>query len=156
MTLTEIINKLNTIHNGSWFNIKYQSKPTVKAAFKKEGISVVKMSENLVRTGIAYNNIGAVIEKKSAEDYVAPTVQRENNNEWIVPNKIMFNTKTQKYSARLGFCNGHKAKVIYKAYNAEGNEIPFDKDYVIDSYWNKGSEEPTVMNIGIDNIIEIG
>ena len=155
MTLNEVISKLNSIHNGSWFSIKYQSKPTVKAAFKKHGIVVVKSSKNLVRTGIAYENMQSVIEKKSAEDYVAPE-KKENNNEWIVPNKVLFNSKTQKYSARFGFCNGHKAESEYKAYNAEGEEIPFDKDYVIDSYWNKPSSELTVMNINIDNIVEIG
>ena len=155
MKLTDVINALNGKHNGSWFNIKYQSAPTVKSAFKKSGINVVKFSENLVRTGIAYNNIASVIEKKSADGNVA-SQKTENNNEWVVPNKVLFNSKTQKYSARFGFCNGHKSRTTFKAYDKNGNEIPFDKNYIIDSYWNNHNTDKTVMNINIENIIEIG
>ena len=155
MKLVDVINKMNAKKNGTWFSVKYKSQPTVKANFKKLGISVVKYSENVVRTGVAYDRIGAVIRKKLAENYV-PAPARENHNEWVIPNKILFNNNTNKYAVRLGFCNGHKAKVDYKAYDINGNEIPFEKDYVIDSYWNKPSTDLSVMNITIDNLVSIG
>lgn len=155
MKLVDVINQISGKKNGTWFSVKYKSHPSVKASFKKLGITVVKYSDNVVRTGVSYDNIGSVIRKKSSEDYV-PAPKRENNNEWVIPNKILFNNNTNKYSVRLGFCNGHKAKVSYKAYDVNGNEIPFDKDYVIDSYWNKPTTDLSVMNIAIDNIVSIG
>ena len=153
MTLVEIANILNTKRNGTWFSIKYNSKPDVKAAFAKMGIKVVKSTETIARTGIKYDNIASVIARKKAEGYVAPVV-KTNNNEWFIPNKISYNTNSCKYSVRLGYCNGHKAKVTYRAYDANGNEIPFDKEYVVNSYWTKKSSNE-VYNVLVENVTEI-
>lgn len=155
MTLNEIKEKLSSIHNGSMFRVAYKSEPKVKAIYSKKGISVVKFSKSVVRTGVNYNNMKAVIAKRSAPDYVEPA-PRENNNEWIVPNKILFNTKTNKYSVRFGLCGICKPHSEYKAYDVNGNEIPFDKDYVIDSYWTPSNEKTPIINLKIDNIISIG
>ena len=155
MTLNEIKEKLSSIHNGSMHRVSYKSKPTVKAAYGKKGITVVKYTNGVMRTGFNYNNMKEVIAKRSAPDYVAPA-PRENNNEWIVPNKILFNTKTNKYSVRFGLCKICKPHSEYKAYDVNGNEIPFDKEYVIDSYWKPLSEGTPIININIDNIVSIG
>ena len=155
MKLESVMTVLKNKRNGAWFKVNYRSEVPVKAAFKKQGINVVKFTENLVRTGIAYEHINTVIKKKNAPDYVAPA-PRANNKEWVINNKLFYNTKTDTYYARFGFCNGHKAKVFYKAYNDEGKEIAFDKDYAIDSYWNKGSDVPSVFDLKVDNVISIG
>lgn len=155
MDLNEVKAILVNKKGGTFFPIRYKSTPAMKAPFKKLGFSVIKYTKNLVRTGVNYDNLSAVIKKRTSENYTTPPLCT-NNNEWIVEDKIFYNSKTKKYSARFGFCVGYKASAEYKVYDKEGNEIPFNREYVVDSYWNKPSNERTVMNINIDNIIEIG
>lgn len=141
--------------NGTFFKINYRTEVPVKAEFKKTGINLVKFTEKIVRTGINYNNIQAVINKKSSPDYVEPS-PKQNNKEWLVSNKLFYNTKTEGYYARFGICNGSKSKTKYVAYDANGNEIEFDKNYARDSYWDKPNKEiPQVFDLKIDNILSI-
>lgn len=154
-SLKNVMNALKAKRNGTFFFLKYRSEVPVKAEYKKQGINVVKYTEKFVRTGINYNHIKSVIEKKSAPDYVAPA-PRENNKEWLVDNKLFYNTNTDTYYARFGFCNGKKAKIKYIAYGADGNEIEFNKDYAINSFWNKNSNDaPSVFDLKVDNILSI-
>lgn len=155
MTRTEIMNALSKIHNGSFFKLNYRSSVPVKAAYKKNGIEVVKTVYCVARTGVRYDNIASVIEKKSAKDYVEPA-PRANNKEWIVDNKLYTNTNTNLDYLRLGSVTVNKAKVEYHAYDENGNEIEFNKDFAIDSYWNRGSEKPPVFDVKIANVLSIG
>lgn len=138
---------------GTFFFAKYRSDVPVKAEYKKQGINVVKYCEKFVRTGINYNHIKEVIAKKSSPDYIAP-VPRANNKEWIADNRLYYNSNTDAYYARFGVCNGKKSKVKYIAYDANGNETEFKKEYVLNSVWNKSSSTP-MFDIKLDNLIAI-
>ena len=155
MKLENVKNVIVAKKNGVFFRINYRTEIPVKAEFKKAGINLVKFTEKTVRTGVNYEHIQAVIDKKSAEDYVAPA-HRENHKDWIVNNKLFYNTNTNKYYVRLAHCNGSKAKSKYVAYGADGNEIEFDKNYAVNSYWNKSNNDiKSVFDVNVDNIMSI-
>lgn len=155
MTKNELMNAIKNIRNGSFFKMSYSTNVPVKACYKKVGIEVVKNVSCIARTGVKYNNIASVIAKKSDPNYVAPA-PRANNKEWIINNKIYKNTNTNTDYFRIGCPSATKSKVNYTAYDVNGNKIPFDKDFIIDSYWANKNEKPPVFDVKIDNVIEIG
>ena len=155
MKLENVKNAIVSKKNGVFFKINYRTEVPVKSEFKKLGINVVKFTEKLVRTGVNYEHIQAVIDKKSAENYVAPA-HRENHKNWIVSNKLFYNTNTDNYYVRLAYCNGSKTKTKYVAYGVDGHEIEFDKNYAINSYWNKSNNDvKSVFDVNVDHILSI-
>lgn len=155
MTRIELMSAIKNIRNGSFFKVNYKSSVPVKSEYKKEGIEAVKFVLCVARTGVKYNNIASVIEKKSREDYVPPK-PKADNKVWIQADKLYTNTNTNLDYFRLGCASAVKSKVVYKAFNKDGKEIPFDKNFAINSYWNNNNEKPPVFDVKVDNIISIG
>ena len=160
MSHSEIINAVSAIKNGCMCRIKYKSDLPIKALYKKQGIAIVKITDVTARTGVAYEHLASVIARKSLPDYVTP-LSRANNYEWIIPNKVAYNTKTLRYSIRIATVNKHNNRKVKYMLIKENHvveqisELTDDiKAYVQDSYWNRSSA-PEIQNISFENIIAI-
>lgn len=159
MEHNKIIEALESIPAGRFFRISYSSELPVKAAHKKAGVSVIKVVETTVRTGVSYNNIGAVKEYKATHE-PKRTTPVENNWEWVIKDKVKYNSKTDKTYAVIALVNGgHNTKSHYIVTDTNGTrEVEhdaLDRSLIIDSYWNKGDYVDAVRTIAFNNIIDI-
>lgn len=160
MRYEDIFAKMSTIKNGTMARIKYFSEMPIKAAYKKQGIHLYKITEVTVRFGVNYNNIASVKARKSEN---ANTNDYKTTYSWVdgFENKICFNENTGKNYVRFAYLpHGDNRHVNYEIVRIEetytteslSNE---DKELVIPSYWNKrGTCE--VQNIAFEHIISIG
>ena len=156
MSNNTLINTIKTIPAGRFFRMSYKSELPVKAAFKKQGISITKITDTTVRTGIKYENITKVKEYKSSHE--PSSIVRTNNYVWIYANRLKHNTSTGKdYFVVAPMKNSH-SKSTYVIKDAAGERVisfeELDKTLVQDSYW-KSSEgfPPVIRTISLDNII---
>lgn len=159
MTHNEIMGILNRIPAGRFFRMKYSSEMKVKAEHKKKGISVTKVTETTVRTGVAYANISAVAEYKATHE-PKRSKPATNNWEWVSPNRVKYNTNTKKtYAVVATVPNGSNSDVYYIVTDANGSRMvtpdELDKSLMQDSAWGSGSYPNSVRTIAFDNIIEI-
>lgn len=159
MTHNEIMEAITSIPAGRFFRIKYTSEMKVKAENKKKGISVLKVTETTVRTGVAYNNISAVAEYKATHEPKRdkPTT---NNWEWVSDNRVKYNTNTKKtYVVVATVPNGSNSDTHYIVTDANGtrevSSEDLDRSLMIDSAWSSGSYPNSVRTIAFENIIEI-
>ena len=159
MSMDDVISAVSAIRGGSMARITYYSELPVKAEMKKSGVAIYKVTELTARFGVDYSNIGSVVAMRSANDYVAPA-KKANNSEWVIRNRVSYNTKTGKTSVRFAKMNsGSNKKVVYimetpNGTSVIGNHIPESiMQNVQDSYWKKNS--PAVQNISADHIISI-
>ena len=159
-----IINALKSIKPGCLFRITYKSELPVKAEFKKNGYRLVKITEATVRTGVDYSNIQSVIEKReNASEDGAVAKQRENNFEWIIRDRVSYNSNTNKFYARVATLRNGGANIHSKFILVDSMSETYEleklsesqKDIVQNSYWNRASA-PEVQNISFENIISIG
>ena len=160
MSYESVISAVKSIHGGSMARITYFSEMPMKAANKKNGYVIYKVVSTTARFGVNYSNIGSVAALRNSPDYVAPT-KRENNNEWVVVNRVSHNSKTGKTSVRfVPMAKGSNKKVTYILKSADrtvvlGNSIPdMFKQMVQDSYWNSTST-PVIQSVNINNIIAL-
>lgn len=160
MSILDIIcEKVSAIKNGTMARVQYKSELPVKACYKKEGISIIKMTDATVRFGVDYDHIAKVIEQRAEKVATyETTTPRANNFYWIIENKVSHNTNTNKDYLRFARVNGGSHRhTLYKMI-VGGDEKVVEKadieEYVQNSYWNKHSE-PEVQNICIDNVISI-
>lgn len=157
--IERIINAVKAVRNGAMCRVQYKSDMPVKAGFKKLGVSITKITESTVRFGVAYEHIGTVIERKSAEDYVP--ANREYDREWLVDNKVFHNNKNGNDYLRFANVNNHANKRPMFLIKTTDGETTTDaltdeqKHFVIDSYWSK-TFAPEVQDIRIDNVLRIG
>lgn len=160
MTNERIMEVINTIKKGTMFRISYKSELPVKALYKNMGYKVIKVVSETVRTGIDYDNIGVVIERKSNQvENDRPA--RANNYEWVIKNSVLYNSNTDKYYVRVVplIKNGANKKVKYEVVTPEGTseleklseEI---KERIQNSYFSD-KVAPAVKNIGFNNIITL-
>lgn len=159
MAQHEIIKALESIPAGRFFRMSYTSELPVKAEHKKLGIKVHKITEATVRTGVAYNNIGAVQEYKATHEPKL-TTPRENNYEWVVENRIKYNTKTGKtYAVVATIPNGSNRKSKYLISSPEGTRVveveELDKHLIIDSYWKKPDSPDVIRTISVEHILSV-
>ena len=160
-----ILNEAAAAKNGTFIRIGYRTELPVKAAYKKQGIQFFKYTEMSVRLGVNYGHIASVIARK-AEQQLVETIQRTNNYEWVIHNKVRHNTATGKdYLYVANFNQGSNIHNVYVGIK-DGevfNIVPEDKEmfkilneeYMIPSYWNGTSNAPEIMNISFDNIHRI-
>ena len=153
-----IENEIAKIHGGSFFRLAYKSDVPLRAEFKKSGCSITKITEKTCRLGVNYSNIAAVISKRETEG--EPTRKVTNNYEWIIPNRIAYNTNTgKKY---ISIANAKKAATRVKYIVTDDkmnvktieNLGDFEKEMIIGSYFRNG-EVPEVQKICLDNILSI-
>ena len=157
--LTEAVSKVG---NGRICRIGYRSQLPVKAKYKKQGISIIKFTERSVRIGVKYSNIETV--KSRLLNKIITNKYSVSNYIWELPNKIKFNTRTQKTYLQVATLNKHHQthskyliiwpdKDIY-VFVDDIEESPY-KNCITNSYFNKinnskyGSE---IQNITLNNI----
>ena len=137
------------------YQISYVSELPVKSMYKKAGVKVVKETESTVRFGIKYGNISSV---KSRDD--EPKKERTNNYVTVIPNKLVYNTNTEKYYVcAFPTRKGTHSKSIYKIFVNDVEIFTFNncdlvKHLVIDSYWKKDFRE--TFRVSADNVIKLG
>ena len=160
-----IISEAEKIKNGTFTRLCYKSELSVKAAFKKQGWKVTKITQTSARLGVCYGNIASVIARK-AEESLVEAVQRTNNFEWVIKDKVCYNSNTDKlylFVARIS--KGHNTKSFYIVENTITGETHIvDKltedgefgELMIPSFWNKGSNFTEVQRIAFENVYRIG
>ena len=157
--LVEAVNKTG---NGRICRIGYRTELPVKAEYKKQGMSITKFTERSVRIGVKYSNIESV--KQRLVDRIKATVVKTDNYLWRIPNKIKYNTKTEKTYLQVATLNKHhhthkKYLIIWPdkgiyVFTDDIEDSPY-KNCIINSYFTKkdnsnyGSE---IQNIVINNI----
>lgn len=160
-----VIETITNMENGKLFRICYESDVSLNAATKKLGtIKIKKIVEATVRTGVEYNNIERIVEKKENRPADAPVRNYTNNYKWLVPNKVKYNSNTEKtYIQVAPLVSGGNKKVKYIMINGDSETFiePKDfeetvKEYVLPSYFKKSGEAPEVMTLNCENIIRIG
>lgn len=159
MAQHEIINVISGIPAGRFFRMSYTSELPVKAEHKNAGVKIHKITETTVRTGVSYNNIKAVQEYKATHEPKL-TTPRANNYEWVVENRIKYNTKTGKtYVVVATVPSGSNKRCKYLISSPEGTRVvemeELNKELIIDSYWKKSGAPDVVRTISVDHIIEI-
>lgn len=157
MKLEQLLKVMSNVKKGSFIRFSYKTTLPVKAEYKNQGYSIVKITSITTRFGINYGNIKAVQERKVEEGNKEKT-NRKNNSIWIMKNSILYNENTKKYY--LCTYPTSKGKNTSSKYylvkdNKEEEQILDNiKNMVIDSYWTKKATQ--MFNVDINNIISIG
>lgn len=156
MSAEEIIEAVKARKAGSFFRIFYKTELPVKAAFKKAGIRIIKITASTVRCGVDYNNIASVIERKAAEEY-RDSITGQNNYSWIIEDRILHNSNTNCDYVRIATVPNHSntSSVYWTITDTDENLAEdFNHEYVVDSYF-KTSDPAPVKNIKFENILGI-
>lgn len=156
----QIIEATNGVRNGTIARVMYKSELPLKAEFKKQGYKLIKITETSARFGVNYGHISSVMERN---DTGYEPSNRTNNYEWVIPNKVKHNSKTDKdYLVLANFNKGHNTKSKYILYGSMAGTLnmgpSIDPGYthlVIDSYYKKSSTPCEVKTISFENILRI-
>ncbi len=156
MVKHEIIKAVGGIRKGTFTRIVYTSEPTLSAAGKKSGVTIVKHTEKVVRVGVHYPNIAAV--QKKDNERTEPKREVTPWCHWEIPDILAkHNTKEAYYLAFASVNQGHNTKTTWFM---DGQEVTkeeiMESGYVIPSYFKKDGEMPITQHVNIDNIIELG
>lgn len=155
-----MMNTIEKIKPGTITRIGYRSNVPVKAEFAKQGITVEKIVETSVRTGVAYNNIAEVKNHKSEK----PSVTHKNNFVSVIKNKVKYNTNTDKYYMQCAtLSKGSNTRVMYIVNFSDKTVVMTSKEFmdsiftrfVQDSYFKKSDYRP-VFTVNLENIYRIG
>lgn len=154
----QIINEIKKIHGGTLFRLGYITEVPIKAEFK-DVISITKVTETTVRTGVNYSHIKTVKERLSNRESSEP---KTNNFTWVIKNKIRHNSNTDKdYLWCAHFNKGNHSNSYYIYSNKEtnlmcdGSNIEEFKEYIRPSYFTKQSSDKSVFNIALENIFRV-
>ena len=156
--MNNIENEISKIHGGSFFRLAYKSDVPLKAEFKKSGCTITKVTEKTCRLGVNYLHIGTVINRRETEG--EPTRKVTNNYEWIIPNRIAYNTNTGKKYISIATAKKSATRTKYIITDAKMNVKTvdklndIDKEMIIDSYF-RNSTPTEVQKICLDNILSI-
>ena len=160
MELATVITALTEIKNGQMARVEYRSEVPVKAAYKKQGVQVIKLTSATVRFGVDYDHIQRVIDRKASQPEDIVTNARNTAYSWVMKDKLSFNTNTNKHYIRFATLPAGANKyvtyiVIKDGQVTQASEVADEsiKEFVINSYWNGNS--PEVQNVCIDNVIKI-
>ena len=156
MTKTEILNSIRNIKKGTFTRIIYTSEPTLSAAGKKAGVSVIKHTEKTVRLGIKYQNMEAV--KQFELERTEPKREVTSWCHWEIEDVLAkHNTKDAYYLAFSYVNEGHNTK---SQYYLNGKIVSVEElkesGFIIPSYFKEEKDAPVTQRVNIDNIIQIG
>lgn len=153
--MSEIREAINKLGNGKFFRVGYKTTLPLKAEFKNRGYQIIKFTEVTTRTGVSYRNIQAVINKGETSSRTIT-----NNYEWILRNKLSFNTHTKKEYLRIAQVPEGGHRITYYAIQCPEGDISATqltqnyKEMVQNSYWNS-SYQNAVQNISLENVFKI-
>lgn len=153
MNIENIIRIITGIKPGTFTRLTYITELPLKAEFKKQGYKIFKTNAITTRFNIHYGNIKEVKEKLSDVPYTMNEAL-----EWIVKNTIQYNKNTNSYYlCTYPTKKGRNPHSVYTVYTPSGGVYEIsepNKNWVIDSYWNKKATQ--MMKINVNNILKIG
>lgn len=150
MQLNQIQEVLNNYKPGTFIKVCWE-KDISSAKAKKQGITITKRCEGIVRTGINYKNVKNVVVSESSQDHVS----------WFehcdMKGLIQSKSDNSKKYLQLYPVKGNKIKTVIASTNIyESNlEKLYELGYITKSSLTK-TDELIVMNLGIENIIKFG
>lgn len=158
MNINMLISKLNKKNKGQWFKAVWVSDVPVKAAYKRKGIIVNKMSYGTVRYGINYSNMKSVIQKT-----VTGQIERTHElpwGKWMEGYEGILiehtNKKGEKNIYLRVYTSPNKTLV---SYFLNGSPITKEKlkslGYVQESVWNKNPDDVDCFTLNVTNITDI-
>lgn len=158
MNINMMMSKLNMKNKGQFFKVSWISDVPVKAGFKRQGISVNKLTTTTARYGIKYTNMKSVqmkVEKGEINlTHELPWGNWKSGYEGIL---IDHTNKTGEQNTYLRlYTTPNKAEVSYFL-----NGKPITKAELIssgvvqDSYWKKDNSSVDCFTINVRNIIDI-
>lgn len=148
----DIEKRIKSIKPGTFFRVTYKSELPVKAEFKKQGVTVTKVTTTQARIGCQYNHIARVIQRRIENP---PTRKVESHYVWEIPQKIAYNSNTGKRYATLTYAPKAKPRSSY-IITRNGETVTtntLDRNLIVDSYFR--NSEPDVKYVALDNIITI-
>ena len=156
MTINEIMKELQTVRKGTFTRVVYTSEPTLTAAARKQGVTVVKHVEKVVRFGVKYRNIKSVQEKMENEE--TKTTKRPAWCHWIVENILSkHNTKEDYYLSFAPTATGHHTKTTWYLNNKVVTRKEVEESgVVLPSYFKLNDTLPVIQQVKIENVLEIG
>lgn len=164
MKVEDIMTKINSIHNGTWFNIIYLNEVPVLAAFKKT-YHIDKYTSTTVRKGVHYQNLAAYKKQlamcDNAKLYEKLTKPLELPwGKWMEGHEgyiIEHTNKAGEYKQYLRmYTSPNKPKSTYFLNGKPITRTEIEgMNIVSPSYWNKSNETGT-MTITLDKIVRIG
>ncbi len=165
LSYTDIIREATNCGNGRFIRVGYSKELKLLKGWAEKGIRIYKLTETSVRLGVAYGNISTVKARKELEAD-KPKVERANNWEWVIPNKVKFNSNTGKTYLQVASVNGgHNTKhqfLVHDGYNQTWKlytkeEWEKSEYYLMaDAQSRKSSNHPEVFTITFDNIYKLG
>lgn len=152
--MTNIIDKINGIRNGTMFKIVYKTDMHVRAAYKKEGVKIVKVTSVVTRTGVDYEHISYVVKAKANGEISDSTCA--NNYSWIVPNKIAYNSNTGCTYLRIAPVNNRTSKSYYiVTKNGISEKVENLDDDTMAMMTKMSNHAAPVKMIKLDNILSL-
>lgn len=166
LSTNDIIREATNCRNGSYIRVGYSKELKMLKGWAEKGIRVYKLTETTVRIGVAYGNIAAVKARKAAEAD-KPKVERANNWEWIIPNKVKSNSNTGKTYLQVATVKGgHNTHNQFLVYDPHQGWFVLEKpEWELSEYYmmtdvksrepHKG-DAPDIYTITFDNIYKLG
>lgn len=154
------IQKLVPFQNGAIFKIKYKTS-TVPAKQFYNGTNndfVVKYNEILVRTGCNYNNLKKVIAKgpRTLTEKDRKTLEARTEHElWLIPNKLKYNSNTDKYYLVVYPVDSKFHKSVYYHNDIHISGDCYDALVPPSKRRKLTGEKPIMLTINVENIISI-
>ncbi len=150
----ELIAQIKGIGAGQFFRIKVNTNVQTTAAAERAGVTIEKEKIFTTRTGCQYGNIEGVVQKEQSAGY-----KPKSNEEWIVPNRVKYNSNTGRYTLVLyPISQGAHPQVTYLLREAKKPMRIVTKEdlvpYVRASYWNE-KPAPKMITVDLDNVVEI-
>lgn len=147
MTAAEIVNAVKNIKGGTIHSITYCSEVPVKAAVKKTGVRITKVTKKLARFGVSYAAVATPV-----------GTHKESSYHTVLPNRVYHNDSTNSDYVRITFLNkpANSHSVYYLENGTQTVELTKEEvaNYTIPSYFS--NKKPSlVQNIKFDHIINI-
>lgn len=158
----EFLDMIDNIAPGVLIRVQYRTK--VPTLAKEKNILIEKISSTTCRTGVRYNNIQKVIDRKSEQEPRTDDKPVKDNRISIIYNKLYYNKDTQSYYMRFATCpKGNHTKSIYRVIENGIDSYVFDKkelkklygDKIYKSYFGEKSSNHEIFDIRLENIISI-
>jgi hypothetical protein len=157
MKLQDVIQKVENQKKGSFMAIQWQTE-VGNARAKKDGVTIIKKTQTVVRCRVNYKNTQRYLESKSesepSETTRAPwNKELDSDRKWIRQN---LKDSSKLYLSVIPV----KSKIVTKT-NYYVNNVQVTKQELLDAQWVAPSsvdskDLPVVMTVGLDNIIKIG
>ena len=158
MNINMMMSKLNIKNKGQFFKVSWISDVPVKAGFKRQGISVNKLTTTTSRYGIKYTNIKSVqmkVEKGEINlTHELPWGNWKSGYEGIL---IDHTNKAGEQNTYLRlYTTPNKAEVSYFMNGKSISKAELISSGVVqDSYWKKDNSNIDCFTVNVRNIIDI-